>query len=202
MRLRIGPAIFALFTLFPGARGELQAQGYYAFITYNTGLPTSSMANFVGGYSFSGIGLDAGLLLDRRLSAGVTIGWNVFDEDTNGPVIFDNGAISGRQTRFVNIAPVMATARYELKTGGGLRPYIGFGAGFYFVDRLSEFGQFRVQDKNWHLGVAPQFGFTFPLGSGITGFADARYNRAFAAGPDDRTYTYLGINFGLGFRYR
>lgn len=202
MKVRTGPVILALLAVVVCTRTDLRAQGYYAYVTYNTGLPTSSMASFVGGYSFTGIGLDAGLLLDRRLSAGLSIGWNVFDEDTNGAVTFDNGAISGRQSRFVNIAPVMASARYELKTGGGLRPYIGLGAGFYFVDRLSEFGQFRVQDKNWHLGVAPQFGFTFPIGSGITGFADARYNRAFAAGPDDRSYTYLGINFGLGFRYR
>ncbi|MGH7574923.1 MAG: hypothetical protein ACREM1_07320 [Longimicrobiales bacterium] len=202
MRLGIRLSIPALLALLACAHADLRAQGYYAFVTYNTGLPTSSMASFVGGYSFTGIGLDAGLLLGRRLSAGATIGWNVFDEDTDGVLTFDNGAISGTQSRFVNIAPVMATARYDLKTGGGMRPYLGLGLGLYFVDRISEFGQFRFQDKNWHLGVAPQLGFTFPLGSGITGFADARYNRAFAAGPDNRSYSYLGINFGLGFRYR
>lgn len=183
-------------------RGDVHAQGYYSFITYNTGIPTSSMADFVSGFSFTGIGLEGGLLFGPRLSLGMSIGWNVFDKDSNGVVTFPNGAVSGRQTRFVNSAPVMLTAQYDLLTRGGIRPYAGLGLGGYYIDRLSEFGQFSLQDKNWHFGFVPRLGFTLPLGSGIMGFADVRYNRAFAAGDDSRSYAYFGVNFGLGFQYR
>jgi hypothetical protein len=199
---RAGRSAFCAAALLVLLSGTARAQGYYSFMTYNTGAPMAGTADYVGGYSFTGIGLEGGKYLSERLAFGVSLAWNVFDKDSNEVITFPNGAISGDQTRYLNMAPFMLTARYEVPVTRGIRTLLGLNLGGYYIDRLMEFGQFRFQEANWHFGVAPQLGVTFPVTSSILGLVDARYNRAFAAGDESRSYSYLGINIGLGVLYR
>ena len=58
---------------------------------------------------------------------------------------------------------------------------------------------FLFDDNNWHFGLAPEVGVTFPLGWRVAGFGMVRYNYAFSSGGTG-AIQYWGINLGVAWR--
>jgi hypothetical protein len=192
---------FALWSLVFISTGHAQFWGdSYSAVTYNMGLPVGDTKDFTSPYSWRGIGLEFRKMNSANTSIGLSLGWNVFHEETNETIEFVevSGHVTGNQDRSINAFPLMVGFQYYLGQDGGARPYLGLsGPGFYMIERL-DIGVVSLQDDGWNWGVAPEIGFLVPLQSGATLLLNARYNYAFE-GYGRGPYSYIGFNVGFAW---
>lgn len=125
---------------------------------------------FIDQTSLRGFGLQGRWFVKSALSVGLVWEWQVFDQETDDLInttLGDNGlnaTISGKQFRYTNAFPILATAHLYLGTAGATRIFVGGGAGaYYMIDRL-EIGLVALEEKNWRFGVAPEAGLLLPVG--------------------------------------
>lgn len=201
MKLKILSLAAGLMLLAFAPAGQAQFMGdSYSAITYNMGLPVSDTKDFTNAYSWRGMGLEFRKFTKPNMSAGISLGWNVFHEEVNGTIEIAEGRghATGNQDRTINAFPLMVGLQVYGGEEGGTRPYFGiYGPGYYVEQRL-DIGVFSFQDDGWNWGLAPEVGFLVPLQSGANMLLNVRYNYAFEAdgrGP----YTYLGFNIGFAW---
>jgi hypothetical protein len=129
----------------------------------------------------------------------------VFDQETSEPIqttLGDsqmNATLSGKQFRYINAFPFLATGHLYLGTQGATRFFVGGGVGaFYMVERL-EIGLAALEEKNWRFGAVPEAGLLMPVGD-MYGhqhiIISAKYN--YVVGDDTRfDLTWWEVNLGL-----
>ena len=193
-------ASILLLVLFLGA--DAYAQDYWFGFEYNTVQASGDAANFAGGWSWRGGSFGGRKMVRDNTSVGFWAGWHVMDEKTDETVSFrgDNRNIdlSGMQYRYINSFPIMLNAHWYGGTMGRFRPYIGLNAGTYFIERRVEVGLVAIDDDNWHFGLAPEVGVTFPLGWRARGLFNARFNWAASSGGSG-DITYWNLGFGVAW---
>ncbi len=187
--------ILALSTNAFAQRGD-----YWFGFAYNVSIPSGDVRNFIDQTSFRGVSMEGRKLIKDNVSFGFMAGWNVLNKETNEVVsLRDNLDIQGFQLRYINSFPIMLNSHYYFGQGGGIRPYVGLNAGTYIIEQRVEIAAFLFDDSNWHFGLAPEVGVTFPLGWRVAGFGMVRYNYAFSSGGTG-AIQYWGINLGVAWR--
>jgi len=160
--------------------------------------PTRATKDFVGETSWLGFGFDGRWFVnaDRPVTVGIALGWHVLDEETSETIVFDAGALSGHQHRYLNSFPIMLTGHYYFGDKDRLWVFVGGGAGTYCIIQRFEVGVFAFEETNWHFGIYPEFGVQVPLQHDADLFVSARYNYAFEAGESlngqAQDYSYWG----------
>jgi hypothetical protein len=171
---------------------------------YDISLPDQGTKDFIDETSWLGFGFDGRWFVnaDVPVTLGIALGWHVFDKETSETIVFDNGALSGHQHRYLNSFPIMLTGHYYFGDKERLWAFVGAGVGTYCIIQRFEVGVFAFEETNWHFGVYPEVGLQIPLQE-VDLFVSARYNYAFEAGESlsgqAKDYNYWGIN--LGFAY-
>jgi hypothetical protein len=165
------------------------------------GFTTQETQDFIKEFSWRGFGLEYKKFLNMRISLGFCTGWNIFDEKRADPLILENGTISGTQIRFINAFPLLVTSHLHFgKPRSGFRPYIGLGAGTYYIIQRLEIGVMMLEEDNWHFGLMPEVGVLIPTES-LFVIISAKYNYAFAAGKsigkDPIDISYVSLNVGV-----
>ncbi len=187
-----------------GSWSSASAQDNITMITYQPSVAVGDLEDFIGETSWIGWGLEGRRFRDptSKLTMGFSFAWHVFDERFTGTTDFDQGAVTGTQRRWVNSLPFLITGDYYLNRKSGFKPYVGVGAGAYYIVQRIDIGVFKREVTNWHFGVEGEAGFQFPLGD-IEGVVAARYNYAFAAGDalygDPVDITYVSAIVGLAY---
>ena len=59
-----------------------------------------------------------------------------------------NTTINAKSWRYVYTLPVLITTHYYIGEGW-IKPYIGIGAGIYYIEQELQFSTFRIEEKNW-----------------------------------------------------
>lgn len=172
-----------------------------AGINYSTGFTTQDTRNFIKEFSWRGLGLEYKKFLNMRISLGFSTGWNIFDEKRTDPLILENGTISGTQLRFINAFPLLVTSHLHFgKPRSGFRPYLGLGAGAYYIIQRLEIGVMMLEVDNWHFGLMPELGVLIPTES-VFLIISAKYNYAFAGsksiGKDAIDISYVSLHVGV-----
>ena len=181
--------------------GVAHAQEPLFAMTYQMGLPVGNTSNYISTFSGRGFGIDYKGFVSPDVAVGGAIGWNVFYEEKDFDTYFfddGNGAISGRQYRYINSFPILLTADYFFGGYGMPRGFVGAGVGTYRIYQRTDMGIFTVEPREWHFGICPEAGFVVPMGSGAHFLASLKYHYAFQAGDIDAT-SYLGINVGFAW---
>jgi len=186
-----------------GTAGPARAQTDQWFgISWQMSAPIANTKDFTPSYSFRGLGIEW-RWVHGRTSFGVNTAWNVMTDERSETASVGPADITGKQFRYINAAPIMASLHlYTGSQDGSARAYLGVNVGTYYIERLVNVGTFEIKDDNWHLGVAPELGFGFPLHGSLGNtalFATARYNYAFAAG-DAPYQSWLGVYVGIAYR--
>ena len=181
--------------------GEAAAVPWFWGVTYQMAQPTGDTKKFTDDFSWLNLGVEGRALLSDRISAGVVFGWNSFYEDVNEVITFDNVDVSGRQLRHVNAFPMLANFDYYFGKPSGLMPFIGGGVGTYWIENQLEIGTVAFTDANWHFGLAPEFGVTMPMGHGIRGLFNVRYNWAVESDNIEHTFWTFGLGIFPQYRY-
>ena len=179
-----------------------QGRGKWFGMNWSMAAPIDHTKDFTDQYSFRGIGLEWRQFSGNK-SFGFNAGWNVLNEEKSGTTTFQQAAVTGDAFRYNNTVSLLLSGHVYGGGGSGkARPYLGLKAGTYFISRRVNVGLWQITDENWHLGVAPEFGFSVPMRGGFQSeafYAQVRYNYAFSAG-DAPYQSWFGIDVGFAVR--
>lgn len=175
---------------------------YYFSLTYSPTLPVGDVTNFTDGFSWRGVGVDARFLLNDNVSVGLNTGWNIFREESDGVVSEviegeqNTATISGKRFRFTNAVPVLLTTHFHWGEEDEIRPYIGAGAGLYYIHQRVEMGLYSADVDNTRFGVSPSVGVMLPVFYSASLNLGVQYHQAFAI-QDYNSVGYFAFNVGL-----
>lgn len=166
-------------------------------LSYSTALALGATRDFVGDFSFVGFGLDWHRRFGERLSAGVSLGWQVLYDKTRDTTVIDSLAITGVQLRHLNAFPILLSARF-LPQGPSrsVGPYVGLGVGAYPSERRADIGLVSLSSFSVHFGFAPEIGLQIPtrtLGRLCLG---VKYNYAFKS-AENPELSYFAFTVGV-----
>jgi opacity protein-like surface antigen len=177
------------------------AQGMFG-ISYDIGLPVGgTAADYISQASFRGFGLEGRGFITDNISYGGSFSWAVFYEEV-GPEQFeeegDTRTAYGKQYRYINSFPLMATMHYYFGEWDATRFYAGGGIGAHIVNQRTDVGLYVVKDEKWRFGLAPEVGVLIPVNFSSSLKLSAKYQYAVKAG-DSEAVSYL--SFGIGFAF-
>jgi hypothetical protein len=174
-------------------------------ITWNIGLPSGRMSDFMDKASFGGFAIEGRRFLSEEFSVGGSFSWNYWSELTDQTIPLEHGAVGGTQIRYINSFPFLVNAHYYIgDRKDQIRPYLGLNVGAYYILQRLDIGVWSFQNDHWHFGLAPEAGFMIEMSRGTYFMATARYNYAFDSGStmggdSKNTYAYWGINLGVSW---
>jgi len=172
------------------------AQSSWGIINYEISFPSGpDTADFVDETSFRGIGFEGRWFQNQRQSLGYSVDWNVLHESTSDAFSLGNTTVSGKQERTINTFPMLVTGHYYM--GPDKMFFTGLGAGLYFMEQRFDIGVYSFTDSSWHLGLAPEVGFSYPLTYDVRALLSLRYNYGFQA--SDTTLSYWTLKVGFAF---
>ncbi|HEY7502864.1 MAG TPA: hypothetical protein VH700_02105 [Gemmatimonadales bacterium] len=179
--------------------GTAAAQ-WWTSLSYQPAAPLSNTKDFTDNFGWRGVGLDFKKQVKPNLTAGLSFGWQVFDQQTDDVVSAFGVDISGDQFRYVNSFPLLANVSYFLGKEGGPRPYVSANVGAYVMEHRLEIGLYAIEETNLHFGFAPEAGVAIPVQPNVAAVLSGRYNYALAAGSVD-DQAYLSIGLGLAWTH-
>ena len=187
---------FALLLAAFGA-GPARAQTWYA-LSFQPALPLGNTKEFTEDFAWRGIGFDVKKQVKPNVAVGLSLGWQVFDQQTDQVISAFGLDISGDQFRYVNSFPILANVSYFFGKPGGPRPYLSANVGTYIMEHRLDIGLYTIHETNWHFGFGPEAGIAFPVHAELAAVVSSRYNYALSAGSvDDQSY----VSFGLGLAW-
>lgn len=186
------------------------AQELLTNVTWNIGIPVSKMNQFTTDVTYRGFTISGRRFLDKYNSVGFMTGWNIFDEKSYEPINLSggenaSGTISGTQVRSVNSFPLLVGLHHHYGKRDDMRAFVGLNAGVYYILQRLDIGVYRLDNDNWHFGLAPEAGLIIPFDEDKTGiYLGARYNYAFDSGTtlggnENNFYSFYEINIGFSF---
>jgi len=183
MRSLLRVVLIAAIALATAIGGTARAQDKVAGFAYLMSLPGSETETFIDEPSFLGGELFLRLppFYGTPFLIGVNMGWQVFHSESDDPLQFDNGTISGTQRRYLNTFPILFTGHWYFGPKEGVRVFAGGGIGPTYVIQSFGIGVFDFENGEWHFTLAPELGVQVPMGS-VELYVSARYNHAFSSG--------------------
>jgi hypothetical protein len=176
------------------------AQHRSAFIiSYPIGFPMGNLNDYISKTSFRGINFEFGKEVRQDLIAEIETGWNVFYQEQPDQVYTEGTAsISGKQFRNTNSVPILAGAKWLLKSKNHLIPYIGVGLGTVYSERSTDFGLYRISTDAWQFCIRPELGITVNSRNGAAAMLGIKYYASFNSSALDGQ-SFLTVNIGLVF---
>ncbi|MFW5644863.1 MAG: outer membrane beta-barrel protein [Bacteroidota bacterium] len=178
---------------------EASAQNHIQ-LTYDYSIATGETADYIA-TSFRGGSFEFGHHLTDRIAIGLKVGLHTFydelDKDTYSD---DNVTVYGKQFRYMNSFPALATFQYNfMGQESRVLPYGKLGVGAYYFQRRTDLGLYTFTNNyNWSFGLQPEAGVLIPITRNIRVNIGARYNYVFKNQELDNQ-GYVNINLGLMF---
>jgi outer membrane protein W len=183
----------------------LKAADAISILTWNISFPFDETKEFSqDSESFLGAAFEYRMFVQQNISIGAYFGWQVFNGDTTRTIHVDTEGenaykadITGKQFRYINSFPLMLTLNFYLGNPNGAQAYIGVGAGTMIIEEKVELGVVAAKHTRWHIAVAPEFGFKFPLGYNLHGLASVKYHYAFPVKRitgEEYPHSYLSLD--------
>ena len=174
------------------------AQGALTSLSWDPSFPAGDTKDFIGKMTGRSFGMDAKGFLSQRLTMGASFDWRLFNEVTDEIVELEDGHASGTQNRRIYAIPVLITSHFYLRSFENYPhyiPYVGVGAGAYWIEEKLEIGVHTLKEKAWNFGVCLEFGtlFGFSYGYALLRF---KYNYAFES-EDIAPLSFWSIGIGI-----
>lgn len=193
--------IYLTLILLTGVMFTTLAQTSLFTISYSTAMPLGETNDYISKYSWRGISIDMRYFVERDLSVGFYVGWNVLYEKLEDYTqVFDDAALYGKQFRYINTWPILGIVHYHFMYESVIRPYVGLGVGGYSINKQTEMGLYYTQTKTFQFGFQPEFGLWIDAAPGVNLMLAAKYNYAVKTNKGD-AMSYLNFNVGLSFVY-
>lgn len=202
--------IISITVLALGLFAPLKAADAMTILTWNISFPFEQTKEFAQkSESLRGVAFEYRTFVQPHISVGIYGGWHVFDGNTTETIHVETEGdeavradITGKQFRYINSFPIMFDINVYLGNPRGFQAYVGVGAGTMAIEERVDLGNFVSELTRWHLAVAPEIGFKFPLGHTFSGIASAKYHYAFPAKRitgEKYAHSYVSLNLGFAW---
>ncbi|HOY49537.1 MAG TPA: OmpW family protein [Chryseolinea sp.] len=194
--------IFLTFALGLLLIGGLKAQtNSVAAITYSIGFGSGDMGDFISQPSFRGANFDFRKIIAPNIGVGFSIGWNTFyqsqskDSYTSG-----NTTLTGKQYRYSNNVPMLASATYFIKPGEKINPFVGLGIGTIYTRRNTDMNLYTLEQEAWNFALQPEVGVLYSLNDQAAITLSGKFNQGFKAGSElTESQSFFTLNIGFAF---
>jgi hypothetical protein len=175
------------------------AQKSLTSIQYSIGFGAGDLHDFISPASFRGVTFDYVKLLENGFGVGIETGWNAFYEKKSfATYSFRNFDYSGKQYRYSNHFPLLATIGYYHNPEGMITPFLSLGVGTMYSLRNTDMGTYTFKQDAWQFVMRPEIGVLHKLSGGASVYLSSKYYYGFKSG--DLPYqSYFTINFGIVF---
>ena len=174
--------------------------------SYNTASPVGRTGEYVDRFSWAGFGGHITYNIDDHNRLGLASGFQRFDVFYRDRLaVFSEGAVYGSQVRAVVAVPLLFTATHMMGDPiDKVKPFIGIGAGVYWMTPSLEMGIYRFASTQAHFGLRPTFGAEFKLDRKSSFVVQLDYNAAFSTGEtilggESNEESFIGLKFGFHF---
>ncbi len=189
--------------LMAGAGKQAMAQESIWAFNYNPASPGGDLRDYTNATSWRGWSFEGRRFMTDDVSLGVYIGYNgFFEEKPRSLYDINNTTINAKSWRYVYTLPVLVTTHYYIGEGW-IKPFIGIGVGIYYIEQELQFSTFRLDEKNWKLGFAPEAGVFIPFGvmANVGVLLSAKYNLVVYNVQNIDNLYYLNYSLGIAFKY-
>lgn len=134
-------------------------------IGYDINTPAgASFRNSITNTSFRGVSGEITYPINSQLNVGLGVSFSDFYQKYPRHVYSTkNGDISAVLTNSIQTTPVLAKINYNLTKEGLVKPYVGLGAGFNFVNYNQYLGEFPDSKTSVHPAVSGEAGVNILL---------------------------------------
>lgn len=181
--------------------GVLPTFGQNFGVYYSVSFPTGDLSDFISKTSFRGVNADYHFMLTDNIGVGVSTGWNVFYEDLDyDTYTVGNTSLSGKQYRYSNHIPMLASGAYFLKPNEKINPFAKLGIGTIYTRRNTDMGQYTQEQVAWNFAMVPEIGVLYGVGIDKAVNLSLKYYNGFQAGSElDKAQSYFSLNIGFVF---
>lgn len=169
--------------------------------SYVVGIPTGSVGDFIGKTSWRGISFDYRYSIQPNVAVGMNVAWSTFYEEMGrGTYTSENASLTGKQFRYSNHVPIVATVTYFSQPDGPMNPFASFGVGTMYSRRNTDMNFYTIEQEAWNFLLQPEIGVQYTIGPGVAFAISAKYNYGLEAGselPDAQSYFALNIGFAF-----
>ncbi len=191
-------AIFFILIAGLAIPGLVKAQSGYTSFQYQIGFGMGDLGDYISKTSFRGAVFDYQKNMTSNISVGLELAWNTFYEDMEYGTYTDGTvSLSGKQFRYSNMFPMLATVEYYFISEGPVKPYFNLGLGTMYTIRTTDMGIWRLEDKVWQFALKPEIGLIYEAGLNTSLKLEAKYYTGF--GGSLETQSFLAISTGLVF---
>ena len=179
----------------------LHAQGNIVSFTYSVGFGVGDLSDFISKPSWRGANFDFRKLVQPNVGVGLSVGWNVFYEEmAKGTYEYGPSALTGKQFRYSNHVPMLASATYYLKPGETFNPFVGLGIGTIYTRRNTDMNLYTIEQEAWNFALQPEVGFLYQLNDGAAATVSGKFNQGFKAGQElTEAQSFFTLNVGFAF---
>lgn len=189
------------FTILVVAITSGYTQNTYLDFAYSIGFGTGDMGDFVNKASFRGISFDYRYAVQPNIAIGFNLAWNAFYEEKGSDTYtVDNASLTGKQFRYSNNVPILATGTYLFSPDELLCPYVALGIGTMYARRNTDMNLYTLEQEGWPFVLQPEAGVRIQAADKVGVLMNVKYLNGFTAGDFDATQSYITINLGLAFR--
>lgn len=176
------------------------AQNSYVDVAYSMGFATGDMGDFIKKASFRGISFDYRYAFQPNMALGFNLGWNTFyEEKGTDTYTVDNASLTGKQYRYVNTVPMLATFTYLLSPDEFLCPYAALGIGTMYARRNTDMNLYTIEQEGWPFVLQPEVGVRLQAADNVGILVNVKYLNGFKAGEFDDAQSYFTLNVGFAF---
>lgn len=176
------------------------AQNSYVDVAYSIGFATGDMGDFIKKASFRGISFDYRYAVQPNIAIGFNLGWNTFYEEKGSDTYtVDNASLTGKQYRYSNNVPMLATGTYLFSPDEFFCPYAALGIGTMYVRRNTDMNLYTLEQEGWPFVLQPEVGVRLQTADNVGILVSLKYLNGFEAGDFDSGQSYLSLNLGFSF---
>ena len=169
-------------------------------LSYAIGFPTGDLGDFIGNVSFRGISLDYRYRIQPNLALGTTFGWSTFYEEVaSDTYTLGNESLTGKQYRYSNNIPMLATVTYFLSPDEKINPFGTLGIGTMYTRRNTDMNLYTLEEESWNFLIQPEVGAQIGIADHSSLSLSLKYNLGLEAGDLPENQTYLSLNVGFAF---
>jgi hypothetical protein len=169
--------------------------------SYVVGFGTGDLGDFISQTSWRGFSFDYRYKIQPNVALGMNLAWNTFyQEEGRATYTSDNASLTGKQFRYSNNVPILATVTYFAKPDEQMNPFVSLGIGTMYTRRNTDMNVYTVEQEAWNFLLQPEIGVQIAFGEGVALAISGKYNYGFAAGNDlTSAQSYFALNVGFAF---
>jgi outer membrane protein W len=169
--------------------------------SYVVGFPSGDLSGFIGKTSWRGFSFDYRYSFKPNVALGMNVAWTTFYEELGtGTYTSDNASLTGKQFRYSNQVPLVATVTYFADPEEAMNPFVSFGLGTMYTRRNTDMNFYTLEEEAWNLLLQPEIGFQMALQEGVALALSVKYNYGLEAGSEiSNAQSYFALNIGFAF---